>query len=334
MAEKTSTFESRYPAADELPVLEPLPVPREEFPQDPEVPEGCIVLDGMADTPDYSLDYREQVYVTRELEDGTNCDLRLYALVPCEQSPLRSDAGEATSFPVVVFCQGSAFHRQWLHGHFVQHVDLARRGFVVVSVEYRPSDVAPFPAQAQDLKTAVRYVRAHADELRADPDRIALWGDSSGAHTALMAAYTADAEPDTDALAPTSSAVSCVIDWYGPTDFSLMNRYPSSQDHMAPRSPEGFELGGVTVLEHPELSAAASPITYVTGGRRLPATLIVHGGRDELVAFNQSCRLYERLRATGQDVTFYKLPDANHGKAGFSDPRLLDLVEDFLREHL
>ncbi len=319
-------MQSIYPKLKDLPEVDPTPVPKAEFPRDEHVPEGCVVLDGTTDDPGYSLDYRTGVYRVATGADGRERELRYYALVPCDHNPLRATPPEG-GYPAVVFCQGSAFHRQWLHGHFVQHVELARRGYVVVSVEYRPSEVAPFPAQSQDLRAAVRFVREHAADLWADPSRIALWGDSSGAHTALMAAYGAAV----DGVDP--EGVSCVVDWYGPTDFALMSRYPSAMDHVSPDSPEGFELGRVSPLADPDGNAAASPLTLVTPDTSLPPTLIVHGGRDELVPFNQSCRLFERLRACGQEVEFYKLPDANHGANGFGR-QVLDLTEKFISRHM
>jgi len=115
-----------------------------------------------------------------------------------------------------------------------------------------------------------------------------------------------------------------------------MNRVPSTQDHIGPNTPEGSVIGHLNILEHPELVRAASPITYVPEARErmLPPVLIMHGGRDQLVNFDQSCRLYKRLREAGQEVEFYKLPDAHHGSAGFRCHRAVDLVEEFMSRHL
>ena len=329
------------------PYVEPLTVALHDFPRSEALPEGCIELDDLADDDSYQVECRELTYVTRTLADGSPCPRKLYALVPSSKDPIKASYG-AAGFPCVVFVQGSAWRKQHIYAHFADHVRLCSHGFVVVCVQYRESELAPFPAQMQDAKTAVRFVRAHANELHVDPTRVALWGDSSGAHTALLAAFTAgmstqvaEAEGraidlDTPDYGEESAEVACVVDWYGPTVLELMNAVPSSQDHNGPASPEGAVLGGVTVREHPELAAAASPLSYIppVAERILPPVLIMHGGRDQLVAFDQSVRLYEALRAAGQDVTFYKLPDAHHGSAGFRCAGAVDVVEGFLREHL
>ena len=332
----------------ELPsYIEPLNVPLDDFPRNEALPDGCVELAGLADDDSYQVEFRELTYVTRTLADGLPCPRTLYALVPSSKDPIKASYG-ATGFPCVVFVQGSAWRKQHLYAHFADHVRLCSRGYVVVCVQYRESDLAPFPAQMQDAKTAVRFVRAHAQELHVDPTRMALWGDSSGAHTALLAAFTASMNTqvvtaegrridlDTPDYGEESAEVCCVVDWYGPTVLELMNAVPSSQDHNGPESPEGMVLGGVTVRDHLALAAAASPLSYIplASERALPPVLIMHGGRDQLVNFDQSVRLYEALRAAGQDAMFYKLPDAHHGSAGFRSNGALDVVERFLREHL
>lgn len=321
-------------------------IPLPEFPRNEELPEGCLLLEGTVDDDRMQVECRELTYVTRTLADGSPCSRNLYVLIPSSKDPIYARY-ETDGYPCIVFCQGSAWRRQNLYGHFTDHVRLAERGFVVACVQYRESDLAPFPAQMQDFKTAVRYLRAHASELHIDPERLGFWGDSSGGHTVLMATLTAEGpatvqaegetiELDTSEYQEFDCAPCCVVDWYGPTDLGRMNLVPSAQDHMGPGSPEGSLIGRRNVLEHPEWAEAASPVCYVPDACdcTLPPILIMHGGRDQLVNFDQSCRLYERLREAGQDVTFYKLPDANHGSNGFRCQEALDLVEGFLRAHL
>lgn len=329
------------------PYIEPTTAPLASFPRNESLPEGCVELTGLTDDEDYQVECREVTYVTRTLADGTACPRKLYALIPSSKDPIKASYG-VDGYPCVVFVQGSAWHTQHLYAHFTDHVRLCSHGFVVVCVQYRESDLAPFPAQMQDAKTAVRFVRSHAAKLHVDRRRIALWGDSSGAHTALLAAFTAGLsaptkeaegrvlELDTPDYGEMSAEVACVVDWYGPVALELMNTVTSSQDHNGPASPEGMVLGGVTVREHPELAAAASPLSYIppVAERALPPVLIMHGGRDQLVNFDQSVRLYEALKSAGQSATFYKLPDAHHGSGGFRSIGALDIVESFLREQL
>jgi acetyl esterase/lipase len=132
---------------------------------------------------------------------------------------------------------------------------VAERGYVVAFVEYRPSSVAGFPAQVRDVRTALRYLAAHAADFHIAPGPIALWGDSSGAHTAVLTALTSDdpyfSDEPIDAPAP---EIYAVVDYYGPSDISRMNEEPSVQDHRAADSPEGLLIGGVDVLDNPELA--------------------------------------------------------------------------------
>lgn len=320
-------------------------VPLSEFPQS-HAPAGCKTLDTPADTDLYQVEYREFTYVTRTLAGGTSCPRKLYVLIPSTKDPIKARYAKE-GHPCVVYVQGSAWHTQNIYAHFSDHVRLCEKGYVVASVQYRESDLAPFPAQMQDAKTAIRYLRAHAGELHIDQSRMALWGDSSGAHTALMAAFTAHGpataiaegetvDLDTPDLAEQDAGVACVIDWYGPTVLDQMNCVPSTQDHTAPGSPEGCLLGRRNVLEHPQWAAAASPLSYIPSAdeRQLPPLLVMHGGRDQLVSFEQSVLLVDALRAAGQTVEFYQLPDAHHGSNGFRTQEALDVVEQFLRTHL
>ncbi|KAA8826791.1 alpha/beta hydrolase [Bifidobacterium reuteri] len=317
--------------------LEPIETPIPEtknFPHTDEVPEGCIVLsEPSEDTFGYPVDMEQITYATRQLADGTSVDMPLWVFMPGVDNMPEGRIPE-DGWPVIVFVRGSAFHEQNVLDYLNYYVRIAERGYVVAAVKYRPSDDAPFPAQMQDCKTAVRFMRANAERFHANKDRVALWGDSSGGHTVLMAGFTGDTAPDTPDYQPVSAEVKCIVDWYGPTDFAMMSHYPSSQNHHVPECPEGVELGGVDVLEHPELNRAASPMTYLTADRPTPPTLIMHGGRDQLVPFNQSCRLYATMRALGKDVTFYKLDNSCHACYGFRSDTAFDVVFDWLKDRL
>jgi acetyl esterase/lipase len=238
------------------------------------------------------------------------------------------------TFPLVVFVQGSAWREQQVGARIPTLAAVAERGFVVAFVEYRPSSVAGFPAQVRDVRTALRYLQEHAADLHIEPGPIALWGDSSGGHTAVLTALTTDdpyfSDEPVDAPAP---EIYAVVDYYGPTDISRMNEEPSVQDHRAPDSPEGELIGGVDVLDNPELANRTVLMTHIGEGRDLPPFLVIHGSRDRLVPFGQSVLLVEALRDAGQDVTFYKIAGADHGDPSFWKPATLDLVVDFIGSH-
>lgn len=305
-----------------------------DFPRNEEIPEGCIVLDGLTDSWGYPVDvHTDVVYVTRS--EPEDIPLHLHIIVPKGHF---EDFGfhevEGRPWPCVVYIPGSAFHQQDMWSVIGSNLRLAQKGFAVAIVEYRPSETAPFPAQMQDAKTAIRYMRKHAKEYGIDPERIAVAGDSSGGHSALMAGFTGDELPDTEEYSEFSAKVRCIVDYYGPTVFSLMNYCDSFMDHIQPDSPEGFEIGLKNVLEHPELVAPTIPMNYLSEEKATPPTLIIHGGRDMLVNFDQSCQLYSYMKKLGKDVTFYKINDAGHGCNGFLNDTVLDITVDYLKKHL
>ncbi len=307
-----------------------------DFPHDDEVPDGCIVLEGVKDNwgykgePGYKVDLKTHVIYAER--DGRELELNI--LIPKMHDVATSVAEAPHKWPCVVYVQGSAFHEQWIWDNLGRHIRLCQRGFVIAIVQYRPSEVAPFPAQMEDAKTAIRFMRMHADDYDVDPENVAIAGDSSGGHTALMTGFTGNDGPDTDLYGEYSAEVKCIVDVYGPTCFPLMNYWPSSQNHWEPDSPEGYEIGQKNVLENLDLSEPATPMNWLSPDKPTPPLLMIHGGHDWLVAFNQSCQLYQVMKDMGKDVTFYKLDDASHGQLGFDSDTVLDIVTDFLKEHL
>ncbi|MEZ5072486.1 MAG: alpha/beta hydrolase [Bacteroidales bacterium] len=240
-----------------------------------------------------------------------------------------------TPMPCLVYIQGSAWMKQNVYGNLPQLILFAQRGFAVAVVEYRPSDVAPFPAQVQDARSAVRFLRKNAERYNLDPDNIFLWGDSSGGHTAVFAGITSGMPVfDAGDYPEFSDEVNAIVDYYGPTDVSKMNDFPSSMDHVQPDSPEGKLLGGVNVLENLEMARRASPMTYIRADRAIPPLFIAHGDVDALVPFNQSDLLALKLEKEGKDFEFYLLKGADHGTAEFWSDPMFARVEAFLRRNM
>ena len=157
--------------------------------------------------------------------------------------------------------------------------------------------------------------------------------DSSGGHTVLMAGFTGGGELDLEPNSPVSCRVRAIVDCYGPADLPAMYQAPSTLDHRAADGPVGMLLGGVYLPDHADMAAAASPIRYAARAH-LPPTLIVHGSIDPTVPFEQSVRLFQALRAAGNDCRFVKIPGAGHGTGGFRSAQLRELVCDFLRRKL
>lgn len=284
-----------------------------------ELPEGTQILYGdYAERGTYySCSYRPDV-VYAQYGETTR---RLQIIVPHR-------AGY--KFPLVVFIQGSAWRPQDRYAAIPNLSHLAAKGYVVASVEIRHTDMARFPAPVEDVKCAIRFMRKHADAYGVDPNRVAVWGDSSGGHLALMTGLTIG-EYDNGLNSEQSDEVSAVVDYYGVTDLLTLGKYNNILDHDAADSPEGLLIGG-SVPEHIELAKRASPI-HQNLDKRLPPFLIVHGDSDQIVHVNQSIEMYKALRNSGQNATFYKVVGADHG-AGIWSPQVLDITERFLAANL
>jgi acetyl esterase/lipase len=211
-------------------------------------------------------------------------------------------------------------------------LDYLALGYAVASINYRLSQHARFPAQVEDCKAAVRWLRVHAREYRLDPRRVAAWGASAGGHLAAMLGTTGDTtEFDVGAHLDQPSRVQAVVDYFGPTDFLQMDahRPPGGMIHDPADSPESELIGG-PIQEHKDKAARANPITYVT--RADPPFLICHGDLDPLVPHHQSELLAAALQKAGVPATFYTVRGAGHG--GFKDPKVPELTREFLAKHL
>jgi acetyl esterase/lipase len=248
---------------------------------------------------------------------------------------LRNKQRSSQPAPALVFVHGGAFRLGSRDDGLLPLVPFAERGYICASLEYRLSGEALFPAQIEDVKCGVRFLRANADQFGLDPERIGAWGPSAGGHLVAMLGVTegvTELEGDGGWMG-VSSRVQAVCDWFGPTDFLEMNRAGSSQDHDAPDSPES-ELIGAPIQDHPERSARANPITYISHERPIPPFLVLHGDADPLVPFNQSELLVAALERIGAQVSFHRLEGAGHGGPRFETPEISNLVQRFFESHL
>jgi acetyl esterase/lipase len=237
--------------------------------------------------------------------------------------------------PVIVWIHGGA----WLAGSkdFAGEVtEFVDRGYAVASIGYRLSQHAKFPAQIEDCKAAIRWLRANAKTYGLDGDRIGVFGPSAGGHLAALVGTTGDVSEleGNGGNADQSSRVQAVVDFFGPTDFSKMGAHSekgSPLNHDAPDSPEARLIGG-PVQENLEKVQRANPIHYLT--KDDPPFLIVHGEKDTIVPCHQSELLDEALKQKGIEVTFHKLPGAGHGGPQFSSDKIEAAVEAFFEKHL
>lgn len=241
---------------------------------------------------------------------------------------LPSQADPSGKRPLLVWVHGGA----WLGGNKSNPPAraLVAKGYAVASINYRLSQHAIFPAQIQDCKAAIRYLRANAAKHGYDPNRIGVWGASAGGHLVALLGTTGDVkEFDVGPNPGFSSRVQAVCDFFGPTDFTKMSGFPSTMKHDAPDAPEARLIGG-PVQENKDKVQRANPITYVT--KDDPPFLIVHGDKDPLVPHNQSEILLAALQKAGVEASLYTVAGGGHG--GFKDPQVDVLVNQFFEKHL
>ena len=240
--------------------------------------------------------------------------------------PIRGRAN-AKPLPLVVFIHGGGWQNGNKQGVGIVRELISRGKFAVVSIGYRLTDEAMWPAQIHDCKAAIRWLRAHAEEYGYDAARIAVMGPSAGGHLVAMLGTSAGVDALEGELGnhlDVSSAVHCVVDLYGPSDLLTMGGF-----HDRPDSPEAKLVGG-PVQEKQDVARAASPITYVSAED--PPFLIIHGTDDRVVPFEQSVALDAALDAAGVSSTLVPVTGGGHG--GFNTPAVPQRIDAFLGMHL
>jgi acetyl esterase/lipase len=218
---------------------------------------------------------------------------------PLSLDILRPDPLPAVPMPLVMELHPGA----WMFGgkNPGRSEMLAEQGFATASIDYRPSTAAPFPAQIDDVRAAVHFLRAHAAEYHLDPDRFGIWGESSGGHLAALLGTAGERHsPQQPATAPLVRAVAAIS---APADLAMLNN-----EYVPPL------LGGPLPGKQ-ELAVQASPLPYISGARGLPPFLIVHGSHDRQVPPEHSDLLRAALEAAGAKVE-YVILNAGHNLLG------------------
>ncbi len=255
---------------------------------------------------------------------GGGRELTMHILLPKEKSSL--------PMPAYVWIHGGGWQSGTKEGGIGQVAPLVRSGFVGATIEYRLTGEAPFPAQIEDCKCAIRYLRAHAEKYNIDVDHIAVGGSSAGGHlVALLGTSGGVKELEGSGGWPDqSSRVQAVVDLYGPTDFKTFVTTDGYKDHNRDGSPESKLLGGGEVLDNPDGIKRLNPITYVDEDD--PPFLILHGSKDPTVPLNQSEAMHDALTAAGVESTLHVIDGAGHGGREFASPEIRQMQVDFLRK--
>lgn len=226
---------------------------------------------------------------------GGTRELKMHVLHPKEPSDQPR--------PVFVWIHGGGWRGGNKESGVHQVLKAVRLGFVGATVEYRLTGEAAFPAQIEDCKCAIRYLRAHSEQYNIDVERIAVAGSSAGGHLAALVGTSGSSSElkGTGGWPDQSSRVHAVIDLYGPTDFEKFVTAPGYESHNKDGSPESRLLGGGEVLANPEGIRRVNPITYIDDD--CPPFLIIHGDADRTVPLNQSEALHQALLEQGIEST-------------------------------
>ena len=251
-------------------------------------------------------------------------------------------AGGEAPYPVLVAIHGGGFSGgDKEDGQVTPVLRGLTRGYAVVGLDYRLSGEARFPAAVNDVKTAVRWLRAHAAEYGLDGSRVALWGDSAGGNLAALAGTAGDSTAlrgPHPANAGQSDQVQAVVDWFGPISFLQTDRdfRVAGFERPSAANPGSFlsEYLGASLDQVPGRVRASDPITYLSPED--PPILIEHGKADGTVPYPQSVRLARAYAAVagGDKVTLHLYEGAGHVDPLFYEEGHLDDVLDWLDARL
>lgn len=230
-----------------------------------------------------------------------------------------------TPCPAIVWVCGGSFmvvdRSTWLP----EMMRFARAGYAVASIEYRTSNEARFPAQLIDVKSAIRYLKAHAKELCIDPNHIYIMGESAGGAMASLVGVTSECrEFDQGDYLEYDSTVRGVVDFYGLTDVNHV--FKSSGENVPYWTLEAFLGVGYTQ----DMAKAASAVSYVNDNT--PPFLILHGTEDIIVPLQQSQIMYDILQKHHIKSDFYVIEGATHGDDLFYQDEMTERILAFLNE--
>jgi acetyl esterase/lipase len=219
-------------------------------------------------------------------------------------------------FPPTLTQSGPAPVIMYVHGGSWQHGDkweiglaadqLAARGYLVTSINYRLAPDYKWPAQIEDVKCAVRYLRANAAKYNLDPNRIGAWGSSAGGHLVAMLGLAGPGAgfEGNGGYQDQPSAVQAVVDMFGPSDLIAFDLDMFAQG-------VSRNVFGVLPGQPKDVLVRASPVTYVS--EDAPPFLIIQGDKDRLVPPGQSQELYDKLKSAGATAQLVMVQNAGHG---------------------
>lgn len=211
-------------------------------------------------------------------------------------------------------------------------------GFAVIAINHRSSSDAVYPAQINDVKAAIRFIRANADKYNIDPSFIGITGYSSGGHLASLAGTSNDVKEFTVGQktvniegtigknTSVSSSVNAVVDWFGPIDMALMD---DCKKPKTGNSPEAALIKG-NPADNLDMIALLNPITFID--KKDPKFIVIHGDADPIVPYCQSELFAKALKSKGLLVEFVSVPNGQHGPVTFNENSFKKMTDFFLKE--
>ncbi|WP_418968737.1 prolyl oligopeptidase family serine peptidase [Alloscardovia omnicolens] len=247
--------------------------------------------------------------------------------------------------PLVVFVQGSGWttpNRMYAVGR-LEH--LVEQGYVVASVNHRDSLLGdqPFPGYLCDVKAAIRFLRAHAQQFYIDPQRVGVWGTSSGGNTALLLAMTGDDPRYADGSnMEFSDAVDYCVACFAPSDIYGVLNGERERTHEGLRACEAAAVGvhntGDTAIQWDDFSEDQqqrawdmSPYRIATSEQKYPPILLLHGDADDVVDYDESVQLYSKLRSQGHDCRLIRVAGGEH-EGNFWSTALTDVICHYIAQ--
>lgn len=275
--------------------------------------------------------------------EGNPLDLELSIMSMSGNSELKAAAADAketdkvSAQPVVLWFSGGGYRGVDKNQMIAELQFLAEAGYAVVMAYYRSSAQGHWPDQLVDAKTAVRFLRAHAEQYLLDPDRIGVMGRSAGGHLATMVGLNLDGY-DTEEWSGYSSKVQAVLDMFGPSNTYALLKREKAQMEKDPNyrwktlieSHGGALIGGnpETLMER---SKAASAVFLMDRVKEPAPITILHGDADWLVPPAISEEFYDAMEKAGfgDQTDLYLLKDAGHGTPEFFQPQVREIIKNF-----
>lgn len=329
-----SIAQTEKPERQKIPGMGNLLIPIEIKPLDNST---STILDGISAENRFIKEVPENLELTADIvfhnstnSEGQPMSLKMDVVRPKDDQ----------KYPAVVFITGGGFMWAPKNSNLYNRCEIAKAGFVVGSMEYHVVSNGLYSDAVSDVKAAVRFLRANADKYGIDPERIAVWGESAGGYLTAMTGTTNGIEKfEVGENLDQSSDVQAAIDVYGLSDLTKIGAdydKEAEEAHFTTDAPEaGYVHGknsGLSILDKPEVVAQSNPVNYVD--KNDPPFLFIHGSADQLVSPSQTLLVHNALQKAGVESTRYVITGANHGGPHFSDPKVIEIMVDFLNKKL